>query len=79
MIIAFWNVRGIANPLKRCKIKNTLSELRPDWFSIQESKLNDVDSSCIAQLTGWQDVGFTCFPAINTAEGIICCWNLASF
>lgn len=53
MIMASWNVCGISNPLKCRRIKKPLSELPLDWFGIQESKLHSVDSSCIAQLTGW--------------------------
>lgn len=79
MIIVSWNVREVSNPLNHCRIKNAMSELRPDWFDIQKSKLNDVDSSCIAQLIGWYDVGYAWSPTINRVRGIICCWNLANF
>lgn len=71
--------RGVSNPLKLRRIKDTLSELCPDWFGIQESKLNAIDSSCIAQLTGWQNVGFSWSLAIDRVGGIIYCRNLASF
>lgn len=47
MIILSWNVRGVGNLLKCCRIKDALTELRPDWIGIQESKLSMVDPLCI--------------------------------
>lgn len=46
---------------------------------MQESKLSEVDLSCITQLTGWRDAGFAWSLAVNRSGGIICCWNLSSF
>lgn len=77
-IILSWNVHGAGNPLKCHRIKDALTELQPDWIGIQKSKLNVVDLQCIAQLTGWQDVGFAWSPTNESAGVIICCWNLAS-
>lgn len=58
MIIVSWNVRGVSNSAKHRRIKNVVSDLRPDWLGIQESKLSNVDLACITHLTGWQDVAY---------------------
>lgn len=52
MIIKSWNVRGVGNPLKRRRIQSALGKIRPNWVGLQESKIINVDSSIISQLTG---------------------------
>lgn len=75
MIIIPWNVRGVGNIFKRHCVKEVLNDLHADWIGIQETKLNMVDSSIIAQFVGWPDVGFTFSLSIDSAGCLLCCWN----
>lgn len=55
--IPLWNNQffSFGNPLKRRRIMGVLSELQPDWFGFQESKLSIVTPQCIGQLIDLQD------------------------
>lgn len=52
MIIVSWNIRGVCNSLKRCRINGALSKLHSDLIGIKESKISTFVPACIAELTG---------------------------
>lgn len=79
MIIVSWNVRGLGNSLKRRRVNEALVDLHPDLIGFQETKLSEVDSRIIAQLTDWSDVGYIFSSSFEQTRGLMCCWNPTCF
>jgi exonuclease III len=67
-----WNVRGLNNPTRYEEVKQVVNTIRPDIICLQETKLQEINTSSIRSIL-WAEFeqNYCYLPATATRGGML--------
>lgn len=75
MKVFSWNMRGLANYIKRASVKEVIRKNRSDLAFFQETKLRPLNSTTVYELWGSSSMDWVCLDADGSSRGILVVWN----
>lgn len=73
--ICIWNVRGLGREKRRWGVKDLIKRWKVSIFSLQETKVQEIDRRMALNMWGRRSFSFIHKPASRRSRGILVAWD----